>query len=140
MPARLLTELTARQRAVAARGGNGFMAVAASHAALLLAQGAGRLLRRSDDRAGGPKDGDSAAIPLETAGRMRWVTPGQVRWVEAEGDYVRLYTTDGDAHLLPPLLVTLSFIAYQSGRAAESIEAAQEGASTGEPCSIATAQ
>ncbi|HYR13808.1 MAG TPA: ATP-dependent DNA helicase [Mycobacterium sp.] len=42
--------LTARQRAVAARGGNGFMAVAASHAALLLAQGAGRLLRRVEDR------------------------------------------------------------------------------------------
>lgn len=42
--------LTARQRAVAARGGNGFMAVAASHAALLLAQGAGRLLRSVDDR------------------------------------------------------------------------------------------
>ena len=42
--------LSARQRAVAARGGNGFMAVAASHAALLLAQGAGRLLRRSEDR------------------------------------------------------------------------------------------
>ena len=42
--------LAARQRAVAARGGNGFMAVAASHAALLLAQGAGRLLRRADDR------------------------------------------------------------------------------------------
>jgi len=42
--------LTARQRAVAARGGNGFMAVAASHAALLLAQGSGRLLRRIDDR------------------------------------------------------------------------------------------
>lgn len=42
--------LTARQRAVAAHGGNGFMAVAASHAALLLAQGAGRLLRGVDDR------------------------------------------------------------------------------------------
>jgi ATP-dependent DNA helicase DinG len=42
--------LTARQRAIAARGGNGFMAVAASHAALLLAQGAGRLLRRAEDR------------------------------------------------------------------------------------------
>jgi ATP-dependent DNA helicase DinG len=42
--------ITARQRAVAAHGGNGFMAVAASHAALLLAQGAGRLLRKSDDR------------------------------------------------------------------------------------------
>ncbi|WP_167099366.1 ATP-dependent DNA helicase [Mycobacterium sp. DL592] len=42
--------LTARQRAVAAHGGNGFMAVAAAHAALLLAQGAGRLLRRAEDR------------------------------------------------------------------------------------------
>ena len=42
--------LTARQRAITARGGNGFMAVAASHAALLLAQGAGRLLRRLDDK------------------------------------------------------------------------------------------
>ena len=42
--------LSARQRAVAAGGGNGFMAVAASHAALLLAQGAGRLLRGIDDR------------------------------------------------------------------------------------------
>ena len=41
---------SARQRAVAAHGGNGFMAVAASHAALLLAQGAGRLLRRVTDR------------------------------------------------------------------------------------------
>ena len=42
--------LSARQRAVAAVGGNGFMAVAASHAALLLAQGAGRLLRSVEDR------------------------------------------------------------------------------------------
>jgi ATP-dependent DNA helicase DinG len=42
--------LSARQRAVAARGGNGFLTVAASHAALLLAQGAGRLLRGVDDR------------------------------------------------------------------------------------------
>jgi ATP-dependent DNA helicase DinG len=42
--------LSARQRAVAAVGGNGFMAVAASHAALLLAQGAGRLLRGVEDR------------------------------------------------------------------------------------------
>ncbi|TYC08410.1 ATP-dependent DNA helicase [Actinomadura syzygii] len=41
---------SARSRAVAARGGNGFMAVAATHAALLLAQGAGRLLRSMEDR------------------------------------------------------------------------------------------
>ncbi|MFI7633656.1 ATP-dependent DNA helicase [Nonomuraea sp. NPDC049400] len=41
---------SARQRHVAAKGGNGFMAVAANHAALLLAQGAGRLLRAQDDK------------------------------------------------------------------------------------------
>jgi ATP-dependent DNA helicase DinG len=41
---------SARQRMVGARGGNGFMAVAVSHAALLLAQGSGRLLRTMDDR------------------------------------------------------------------------------------------
>ncbi len=41
---------SARQRAAAARGGNGFLAVAATHAALLLAQGAGRLLRSTEDR------------------------------------------------------------------------------------------
>ncbi len=40
----------ARQRAVADAGGNGFMAVAATHAALLLAQGSGRLIRRTTDR------------------------------------------------------------------------------------------
>ncbi|NBP85881.1 MAG: ATP-dependent DNA helicase, partial [Mycobacteriaceae bacterium] len=42
--------LAARQRAVSARGGNGFLEVAAGHAALLLAQGAGRLLRQPTDR------------------------------------------------------------------------------------------
>jgi ATP-dependent DNA helicase DinG len=41
---------SARQRAVGARGGNGFMAVAAAQAALLLAQGTGRLLRTVDDK------------------------------------------------------------------------------------------
>jgi ATP-dependent DNA helicase DinG len=42
--------MSARQRLVEKRGGNGFMAVAAQHAALLLAQGTGRLIRRSTDR------------------------------------------------------------------------------------------
>lgn len=42
--------LAARQRAVEAQGGNGFLTVAATHAALLLAQGTGRLLRSVDDR------------------------------------------------------------------------------------------
>ncbi|MDR1387462.1 MAG: ATP-dependent DNA helicase, partial [Propionibacteriaceae bacterium] len=42
--------IQARQRAVDRAGGNGFMAVCASQAGLLLAQGAGRLIRRLDDR------------------------------------------------------------------------------------------
>ncbi|MFW6692084.1 ATP-dependent DNA helicase [Streptomyces sp. MAR4 CNX-425] len=41
---------TARQEAVEKAGGNGFMAVAATHAALLMAQGAGRLVRTTADR------------------------------------------------------------------------------------------
>jgi ATP-dependent DNA helicase DinG len=42
--------MSARQRAVEKAGGNGFMTVAATHAALLLAQGAGRLIRTTTDR------------------------------------------------------------------------------------------
>ena len=42
--------VAARQKAADARGGTGFLSVSATHAALLLAQGAGRLLRGMDDR------------------------------------------------------------------------------------------
>ncbi len=42
--------MSARQRAADQAGGNGFMQVAATHAALLLAQGSGRLIRTTDDR------------------------------------------------------------------------------------------
>ncbi len=42
--------MSARQKAVEQHGGNGFMAVAATHAALLMAQGAGRLIRATGDR------------------------------------------------------------------------------------------
>ena len=78
--------ITARQRAVAAHGGNGFMAVAASHAALLLAQGAGRLLRHVDDR-GVVAVLDSRMATARYAGFLRaslppfWATtdPAQVR-------------------------------------------------------------
>ena len=41
---------SARARAVAQAGGNGFLAVSATSAALLLAQGAGRLIRSHTDR------------------------------------------------------------------------------------------
>lgn len=40
----------ARSEAIAQAGGNGFLAVSGTHAALLLAQGAGRLIRAADDR------------------------------------------------------------------------------------------
>ncbi|WP_373425026.1 ATP-dependent DNA helicase [Mycobacterium simiae] len=78
--------LSARQRAVAARGGNGFMAVAANHAALLLAQGAGRLLRRVSDR-GVVAVLDSRMVTARYGGYLRaslppfWQTtnPSQVR-------------------------------------------------------------
>ncbi|WP_435176882.1 ATP-dependent DNA helicase [Actinacidiphila sp. bgisy145] len=42
--------MSARQKSVEEHGGNGFMAVAATHAALLMAQGAGRLIRATGDR------------------------------------------------------------------------------------------
>ena len=42
--------MSARAQAVADAGGNGFMAVSATHAALRLAQGSGRLVRTATDR------------------------------------------------------------------------------------------
>ena len=42
--------MSARATAVTRAGGNGFMSVSAGHAALLLAQGSGRLIRTSTDR------------------------------------------------------------------------------------------
>jgi ATP-dependent DNA helicase DinG len=42
--------MSARQRAADKAGANGFMSVAATHAALLLAQGSGRLIRTTSDK------------------------------------------------------------------------------------------
>jgi ATP-dependent DNA helicase DinG len=78
--------LSARQRAVAARGGNGFMAVAASHAALLLAQGAGRLLRGIDDR-GVVAVLDSRMVTARYGGYLRASLPPF--WATTDGAAVR---------------------------------------------------
>jgi DNA-binding LytR/AlgR family response regulator len=40
-----------------------------------------------------------AALPVESAGRTRYVRRGDVQFVEAHGDYVRLYTRSG-VHLV----------------------------------------
>jgi ATP-dependent DNA helicase DinG len=78
--------LGARQRAVAAHGGNGFMAVAASHAALLLAQGAGRLLRSVDDR-GVVAVLDSRMATARYSGYLRASLPPF--WATTDGAQVR---------------------------------------------------
>ena len=61
----------------------------------------GRALGRSPDQPDPPGEDPSATIPVEIAGgRTRLVPREQVHWVEAEGDYVRLHTADGSAHLV----------------------------------------
>jgi DNA-binding LytR/AlgR family response regulator len=57
---------------------------------------------RAATREPGPRAGDDASdlIPVETAGRTRFISRDQVHWAEAEGDYVRLHTADGGAYLV----------------------------------------
>lgn len=43
--------------------------------------------------------GDDEVIPVELAGTTKLVPRSSVRWVEAQGDYARLHTTDG-SHLV----------------------------------------
>ena len=64
--------MSARQRAADQAGGNGFMPVAATHAALLLAQGTGRLIRTTTDRG-------VVAVPRPAAGHrpLRRVPAGE---------------------------------------------------------------
>jgi DNA-binding LytR/AlgR family response regulator len=59
-------------------------------------------LRIALERALGQRvlDDPFARIPVESAGRTTFISRERVRWVEAEGDYVRLHTTDGGAHLV----------------------------------------
>ena len=45
-------------------------------------------------------DDPSATIPVETGGRTRFIAREEVRWVEAQGDYVRLHMSDGETHLI----------------------------------------
>jgi DNA-binding LytR/AlgR family response regulator len=61
-----------------------------------------RALARPPDTFHRPRDDEdpSTTIPVEIAGRTRFIPRDQVRWVEAEGDYVRLHTTDGSAYLV----------------------------------------
>ncbi len=55
--------------------------------------------RLTDDPGAGYGD-ELATVPIETGTSIRWVERSAVCWVEANGDYVRLHTTDGAAHLV----------------------------------------
>jgi DNA-binding LytR/AlgR family response regulator len=46
-----------------------------------------------------PEQRDDEVIPVELAGTTKLVARNSVRWVEAQGDYARLYTSDG-SHLV----------------------------------------
>ncbi|WP_284305837.1 ATP-dependent DNA helicase [Mobilicoccus caccae] len=79
---------SARTQAIGRMGGNGFMAVSATHAALRLSQGAGRLVRRSSDR-GVVAFLDSRMITARYAGFLQrslppfWPTTDRDRVLEA---------------------------------------------------------
>lgn len=62
--------------------------------ALQRALGSDRAHARS--RTGQP----APALPVEVSGRTKVIEYGQVAWVEAAGDYVRLHLRDGSAHLI----------------------------------------
>ncbi|OLT39021.1 DNA-binding response regulator [Saccharomonospora sp. CUA-673] len=46
-----------------------------------------------------PEQGDEEVIPVELGGTTKLIPRSSVRWVEAQGDYARLYTTEG-SHLV----------------------------------------
>jgi DNA-binding LytR/AlgR family response regulator len=46
-----------------------------------------------------PVKNDDEVIPVELAGTTKLIQRSSVRWVEAQGDYARLFTTDG-SHLV----------------------------------------
>ncbi|MDD9347313.1 LytTR family DNA-binding domain-containing protein [Mumia sp.] len=50
---------------------------------------------------------DDDVVAVELAGVTRFVARNSVAYVEAQGDYVRLHTVEGDSHLLRTALVTL---------------------------------
>jgi DNA-binding LytR/AlgR family response regulator len=47
----------------------------------------------------GPEPTDEEVIPVELAGTTKLIPRSAVRWVEAQGDYARLFTAEG-SHLV----------------------------------------
>lgn len=64
-----------------------------------------RVMEKLAERSGQPaitpiEPADDEVIAVELAGTTKLVPRTTVRWVEAQGDYARLYTDDGDSHLV----------------------------------------
>jgi ATP-dependent DNA helicase DinG len=78
--------MSARQRAADKAGANGFMSVAATHAALLLAQGSGRLIRTTSDR-GVVAVLDPRLVTARYGGFLRASLPPM--WTTTDRDVVR---------------------------------------------------
>jgi ATP-dependent DNA helicase DinG len=92
---------TARQEAVSRAGGNGFMTVAAGQAALLLAQGAGRLIRTVRDR-GVVAVLDSRLATARYAGFLRASLPPFWTTTDREVALAALRRIDEDATVRVP--------------------------------------
>jgi ATP-dependent DNA helicase DinG len=78
--------MSARQRAADKAGANGFMSVAATHAALLLAQGSGRLIRTTADK-GVVAVLDPRLVTARYGGFLRASLPPM--WTTTDPDLVR---------------------------------------------------
>jgi DNA-binding LytR/AlgR family response regulator len=57
-------------------------------------------LNPSAPRAWADAEDSTVLIPVQSGGRTRFASRDAVRWVEAEGDYVRLHMEDGEVHLV----------------------------------------
>ncbi|MDQ6715443.1 MAG: ATP-dependent DNA helicase, partial [Actinomycetota bacterium] len=93
---------SARSEAIARMGGNGFMAVSATHAALRLAQGSGRLVRRAEDR-GIVAILDSRMVTARYAGFLQRSLPPF--WPTTDRDLVLAALARLDEIAPPPLPV-----------------------------------
>jgi DNA-binding LytR/AlgR family response regulator len=56
-------------------------------------------LTGEQDPTSGPEPTDEEVIPVELAGTTKLIPRSAVRWVEAQGDYARLFTSEG-SHLV----------------------------------------
>ena len=93
---------SARTEAIGRMGGNGFMAVSATHAALRLAQGAGRLIRSAGDR-GVVAFLDSRMMTARYAGFLQRSLPPF--WPTTNRDLVIQALTRLDQNAAPPIPV-----------------------------------